>query len=101
MQNDLISKKQALDFIKEEMKQDRPDFVKIRNIERFVQDLPSAYDPQTVNERTCAFIDNVVGQVNAGVRDLDFKRCMTDILLSVKKVIQLHITQGGKYGRCM
>lgn len=48
MQGDLISKKTVLDFIKQEIKQDRPDDFKIRNIERFIKDLPTAYDVEKV-----------------------------------------------------
>jgi hypothetical protein len=47
---DLISKKEVLDFIKKELKQDRPDDFKIRNIQRFIEDLPCAYNVEKVVE---------------------------------------------------
>ena len=65
MQGDLISKKVVLDFIKEELKQDRPDDFKIRNIERFINDLPTAYDVEKVIEKISEA--KLGGRCDAGV----------------------------------
>jgi hypothetical protein len=46
--SDLISRSAVLNFIKEEVKQDRPDDFKIRNIQRFIEGLPTAYDTDKV-----------------------------------------------------
>lgn len=51
MQNYLISRSEVLDFIKKELKQDRPDDFKLRNIQRFVQDLPTSYNVEKVIEQ--------------------------------------------------
>lgn len=36
------------EYIKEEIKQDRSDDFKIRNIQRIIEDMPTAYDPEKV-----------------------------------------------------
>lgn len=47
----LIDADLFMDFIKEELKQDRPDFIHIRNIIRILEDLPTAYDVDKVVEQ--------------------------------------------------
>ena len=47
----LIDADLFMDFIKEELKQDRPDEIHIRNIIRFLEDLPTAYDVDKVIEQ--------------------------------------------------
>lgn len=39
--SDLISKSKLIEFIQEEIKQDRPDDFKIRNIQKFIYDMPT------------------------------------------------------------
>ena len=47
------------------MKQDRPDDFKIRNIERFINDLPTAYDVEKVIEKISEA--KLGGRCDAGV----------------------------------
>ena len=47
----LVDRDNILDFIKDELKQDRPDEIHIRNIIRFLEDLPSAFDVEKVVEQ--------------------------------------------------
>lgn len=44
----LIDADKFMDFIKDELKQDRPDNIHIRNIIRVLEDLPSAFDVDKV-----------------------------------------------------
>ena len=44
----LIDRNVLLEFVKEELKQDRPYDLKIRNIQRFIEDMPTAYDIEKV-----------------------------------------------------
>ena len=44
----LIDADLFMDFIKEELKQDRPDFIHIENIIRVLEDLPIAFDVDKV-----------------------------------------------------
>lgn len=46
----LIDADLFMDFIKEELKQDRPDDFHIRNIIRILEDLPTAYDVDKIVE---------------------------------------------------
>lgn len=47
----LIDADKFMDFIKDELKQDRPDNIHIRNIIRVLEDLPSAFDVDKVVEQ--------------------------------------------------
>lgn len=58
----LIDADALIEFVKEELKQDRPHDFKIRNIQRFIKDMPTAYDVEKVvkqlEEETIALEDN-------------------------------------------
>ena len=47
----LIDADKFMDFIKDELKQDRPDNIHIKNIIRVLEDLPSAFDVDKVVEQ--------------------------------------------------
>lgn len=47
----LIDADKFMDFIKDELKQNRPDNIHIRNIIRVLEDLPSAFDVDKVVEQ--------------------------------------------------
>lgn len=47
----LIDADKFMDFIKDELKQNRPDDIHIRNIIRVLEDLPSAFDVDKVVEQ--------------------------------------------------
>lgn len=47
----LIDADKFMDFIKDELKQDRPDNIHIRNIIRVLEDLPSVFDVDKVVEQ--------------------------------------------------
>ncbi len=86
MQDDLISKKVVLDFIKEEMKQDRPNDFKIRNIERFIEDLPTAYDVEKV-------VTGIGRSSGKGYRDIDGD--YVPPMIETKQAIDI-VRNGGK-----
>lgn len=46
--SDLISRSALIEFVKEELKQDRPYDFKIKNIQRFIEDMPTAYNVDAV-----------------------------------------------------
>lgn len=46
--SDLISRSAVIEFVKEESKQDRPYDFKIKNIQRFIEDMPTAYDENAI-----------------------------------------------------
>lgn len=48
--SDLISRSALIEFVKEELKQDRPYDFKIKNIQRFIEDIPTAYDVVLVED---------------------------------------------------
>lgn len=45
-----ISKSALLDFLKEEIKQDRPDDFKIRNIQRYIEDMPTLDEKEIIRK---------------------------------------------------
>lgn len=46
----LIDADALSEYIQEELKQDRPVYFKIKNIQRFIEDMPTAYDVEKVVE---------------------------------------------------
>lgn len=66
---DLISRSAVLNFIKEEVKQDRPEDFKIRNTQRFIEDIPTAYNVDAVvaeiQKAYCKKCRNILGVAGA------------------------------------
>lgn len=78
----LIDADALSEYIQEELKQDRPVYFKIKNIQRFIEDMPTAYDVEKVvaelddilNKSEKYFNDFSQGQVLAYLHAIDIVR---------------------------
>lgn len=61
------------EYIKEEIKQDRPDDFKIRNIQRIIEDMPTAYNVENVVERLNTMYDNYAKRKKESYEEQDWE----------------------------
>ncbi len=87
-----ISKRALLDFLKEEIKQDRPDDFKIRNIQRYIEDFPTVDEKEIIRKPMERILERLKGIV---VQRVAWYGMKDEVCSGVDKAIMVVKEEGG------